>query len=160
MPAIFLIAGYSLYRMENKRFFLPLLVAHSIFCFANNAYMHIVPQRENWRTVAQTIEQVCGLQNPLFVSPYYNIVCLDRYLHYPLRQIGISPVLGGARLEGIIDSVSNKDKTNGTSGQAFWILTGQEGDTVFDTIPGCYKTVQKYDFPHALHLREYKLDSE
>jgi len=155
MPAIFLIAGYSLYRMENKKFFLPLLMAHSIFCFANNAYMHIVPQRENWRVVAQTIERVCQLQTPILVSPYYNIVCLDRYLHYPLRQIGVSSVLGAVRLESIIDNMSNSNKSNGKSEQAFWVLSAQEGDTIFDIVPRRCKIVQKYDFPHALHLRQY-----
>ena len=67
MPAILFIAGYSLYRMENKNFFFPFLMAHSIFCFANNAYMHIVPQRENWRVVAQTVEHVCRIDKARFL---------------------------------------------------------------------------------------------
>jgi hypothetical protein len=135
--------------MENKKYFYLLLIAHSLFCLTNNAYMHIVPQRENWRAMAQTIEHVCGADEALFVCPYYNIVCLDRYLHYPLRQIGISPDQKKAQLAKIMD---NKQK--------FWMLSAQQGDTIFNVIPSDYKIAQRYDFPHALHLREYSLGSK
>ena len=145
-PAIFLIAGYSASRMEGKKYFPILLIAHIIFCLANNAYMHIIPQRENWRAVAQTIEHVCRANEVLLVSPYYNIVCLDRYLHNPLRQIGVSPTLGEAVLKNI---------THRLSLQTFWVLSAQEGDAIFNIIPSQYKIAQEYDFQHALHLRQY-----
>ncbi len=148
-PAIFLIAGYAAADMEKKKYFLPFLIAHTIFCLANNAYMHIVPQRENWQAVARTIEHVRRPDEPLFVSPYYNIVCLDRYLHYPLRQIGAGSACGGGRLENMINNT-----------QAFWVLSAQEGDTIFNIIPERYKIAQTYDFMHALHLKEYILRSK
>jgi hypothetical protein len=134
------------------------LIGHLVFCIANYTYMHIVPQRENWRLVAQTVERVCRPDELLFVSPYYNIVCLDRYLRYPLRQIGISPTIGGAPLKRIIDKIDEGDQNN-SAGQrrTFWVLAAQEGDTIFNTIPSSYRIVQKYDYPHALHLRQYSL---
>jgi len=151
MPAIFLLAGFALYDLEPKKLFFPLVMVHSLFCLANNAYMHIIPQRENWRAVAQIIENI-GAESPvIFVCPYYNIVCLDRYLHRPFRQIGVNPNLKKEEFARMIRQLSR---------QEFWVLSGQEGDTVFDTVPGGYRIVQRYDYPHAVHLRKYILNSK
>ncbi len=147
-PAIFLLAGHALTLVSIKRILLPLTAIHATFCLANNAYLHIVPQKENWRQVAQLIEQSIKPNETLFVSNYYNIVCLDRYLHQPIKQIGIGPSMGKAAVEKSLQSAN--------SSHSFWLLSAQEGDAIFNDIPPIYVVQQKYDFPHALHLRQYR----
>ena len=154
-PAIFLLAGYGLHSLSltnSKRYFIPLAICHTLFCLANNAYLHLVPQKENWRQVAHFIEENCHANETIFISNYYNIVCLDRYLQKPFRQIGISPVIGAAVIENKIQNEKNSLNSN----PSFWILSAQEGDGIFNTMPAKYTTVQKFDFPHALHLRKYQ----
>jgi len=152
VPSIFLLAGFSLTLLRSKSYFIPLVICHTLFCLANNAYLHIIPQKENWREIAQLVEKNCRPGEILFVSNYYNIVCLDRYLQKPLRQMGISAATGAS----IIENKINQEKTDANSTPNFWILSAQEGDTIFGTMSARFKVVQQYDFPHALHLRKYQ----
>ena len=122
-PAIFLLAGYSLSLLKSKSYFMPLVICHTILCLANNAYLHLVPQKENWRQIAHLIEQNCSPNDLLFVSNYYNIVCLDRYLEKPLRQIGISSTTGAS----IIQNSLKEEKTDLNLSPNFWVLSAQEG---------------------------------
>ena len=153
-PAIFLLGGFALSNITNPRLFFSLVFCHSSFCLANNAYLHIVPQKEDWRKMAQLIENKCHPNEIIFVSNYYNIVCLDRYLNNPLRQIGISPSIGPS----IIEKTIVQEKNNSNQDPVFWILAAQEGDAIFNTISSQYKMIGQYDFPHALHLRQYKAE--
>ncbi len=150
-PAIFLLGGYSLSLLFTKKIFFPLLISHSIFCLSNNAYLHIIHQKENWREIANQIEQNIKPNEILYVSNYYNILCLDRYLHQPLPQIGISPALGTAGVQKIFHDTANKSISN-----TFWVLSAQEGDAIFSLIPQEYTIIEQRDFGHALHLKHYK----
>jgi hypothetical protein len=152
MPSIFLLAGFSLTLLRSKAYFIPLVLCHTLFCLANNAYLHIIPQKEDWRKVAQLVEKYCSTNEILFVSNYYNIVCLDRYLQKPLRQIGISATTGAS----IIENKINQEKNDLSPTPNFWILSAQEGDAIFNTIPAHFKVLQQYDLLHALHLRKYQ----
>ena len=156
-PAIYLLAGYGLYSLfntRNKNFFIILSASHTFFCLFNNAYLHIVPQKENWRSLAQLLEANCSANDLIFISNYYNIVCLDRYLHKPLKQIGIDKDHGIATIDKQISIQLNQANSN----LIFWVLSAQEGDSIFSTIPTKYKLMQSYDFPHALHLRKYQVE--
>jgi uncharacterized membrane protein len=152
MPSIFLLAGFSLTLQRSKAYFIPLVLCHTLFCLANNAYLHIIPQKEDWRKIAQLVEKNCSTSEILFVSNYYNIVCLDRYLQKPFRQIGISAATGAP----IIENKIIQERTDLNPAPNFWILSAQEGDTVFHTIPAHFKVLQQYDLLHALHLRKYQ----
>ena len=152
-PAIFLLAGYGLSVFSPKRYVLPFAIAHTSFCLANNAYLHIVPQKEPWREVAQVIETVTKQDDLLFVSNYYNIACLDRYLHNPLRQIGVSAATGALTIEQTLNTNGN---SSSSISPGFWVLSAQEGDSIFNTIPKSFRVTDQYDFPHALHLRKYQ----
>jgi mannosyltransferase len=150
-PAIFLLAGSGLaYALRRQRFALALLVCHAVFALTNNVYAHVVHQRENWRDAAILVEQVTGPNDVVFVSQYYDVMCLDRYLQRPLRQIGVSPSLGKEKVAGLVhDMVGAR--------QSFWVLTAQEGDRVFEMIPDYYRVVFDVDLHHAIHLRKYSL---
>lgn len=155
MPAVFLLGGCGLEflsKQNNKKYFYSLTLAHALFCFTNNAYMHLVPQKENWRELARIVEKNCDSTDILFVSPYYNIVCLDRYLDKPMRQIGLANIADATGINSIIE----REKTSKSTQIKFWVLAAQQGDTIFGVIPSKYQLIKQYDFPHALHLRQYQ----
>jgi len=118
---------------------------HVICALVNNLYAHVIPQREAWAQAAQYLEAQVAASDLLLVSQYYNIVCLDRYLHGPRRQIGVSSNFTAAQLEEAI-----------ASRQHFWLLTAQEGESVKSLIPSRFRLSKQIDFYHALHLRLYK----
>jgi hypothetical protein len=148
-PAIMLIAGMGIASALKKgKFGWALVVGYAIFALANTTYAHIVLQREDWRGTAALVSKVCKPEEPLFVSQYYDIVCLDRYLNRPVRQIGVSSSIGK---ENLIQLLNNNACASGT----LWVLTAQEGDGVFAMIPDSYQVIDQYDLHHALHLRHY-----
>jgi hypothetical protein len=150
-PAIFLLVGWGLaYAFKKERFALALLIAHTILALTNNAYAHIVHQRENWREAAAIVERLTGPDDIIFVSQYYDVMCLDRYLSRPLRQVGVSPSLGREKVQSLVVEIAKTKKT-------FWVLTAQEGDGIFQMIPPQYKVVFDSDLHHAIHLRQYSL---
>jgi hypothetical protein len=150
-PAIFLLAGAGLaYALRKQRFALALLACHALCALTNNVYAHVVHQRENWRDAAQLVESVTGPHDILFVSQYYDVMCLDRYLKRPLYQIGVSPALGKDKVQALIHNMVGAKQT-------FWVLTAQEGDRVFEMIPSYYSVVFDVDLHHAIHLRKYSL---
>lgn len=147
-PAVYLLAGLGLFWLQQKqpKIFLPLLVIHCMFAFANIAYAHIVHQRENWQEMAQLVENKCTSDDIIFVSQYYDIVCLDRYLTKPFRQVGVSPNMGQEKFQKILGDLHP---------DSFWILTGQEGDGIFVMVPAQYSSVENHDLGHALHFRHF-----
>ncbi len=162
-PAIYLLAGYGAFLLEKTRYYFLLVIVHASCCLANNAYMHIVPQKEDWRSMAQLVERVCHPNELLLVSHYYDIVCLDRYLNNPLKQVGVSPAMGSRRIEVILKNMLPADDSGslitGTPEppqHTFWVLTAQDGDAIFSIIPAGFKVIEKYNFPHALHLWHYQ----
>jgi uncharacterized membrane protein len=148
-PAIFLLVGAGLaYAVRKQRFAFALLITHAVLALTNNAYAHIVHQRENWREAAAIVERLTVPDDIIFVSQYYDVMCLDRYLSRPIRQVGISPSLGKEKVEALISEIAKTRKS-------FWILTAQEGDRIFEMIPGQYKVEFDSDLHHAIHLRRY-----
>lgn len=155
-PAVFLIAGIGVASLIKKKGYgICLVLLFAMFALANNAYAHIVRQREDWRQMAAVVEKLCHSDDLLFVSQYYDIVCLDRYLKHPVRQIGISPAMGQERIAQLI-SGHLKSKQSNDSLTSFWVLTAMEGDDVFAMIPKEFRIVRAIDLPHALHLRHYQ----
>ncbi|PWT95454.1 MAG: hypothetical protein C5B53_11430 [Candidatus Melainabacteria bacterium] len=149
-PAIYLVGGVgAVYAMRRLKFGYWLFGLYAAFALANNLYAHVIHQREDWRKAAQMVDQLCLADDLLLVSQYYDIVCLDRYLSRPLRQIGIGPAMGK---DGIAHLIVDEIKPTPVS---FWLLTGQEGDRVFAMIPQDFKAASQYDLGHALHLRHY-----
>jgi hypothetical protein len=122
------------------------LLLHVVFALVNNAYAHVVPQREPWREMAAQIESLCAAYDPILVSQYYDIVCLDRYLKQPRIQIGISPAQGSEHIGRVIGSRPR-----------FWLLTAQEGEQARNLIPARYRSTREVHLSHGLHLRLYEL---
>jgi uncharacterized membrane protein len=149
-PAVYLIAGLGLAKLLQlgKPGYYTLFF-HALFALANITYSHIIHQREDWPQIASILSRHCETQEVVLVSQYYDIVCLDRYLDRPLRQIGISPSMGESKLKQLIERQIGSAKT-------FWVMAAQEGDAVFKIIPQRYSTFEGYNLPHALHLRHYK----
>jgi uncharacterized membrane protein len=149
-PAVYLIAGLGLSQLlQSGKPGYFLLIFHSIFAIANTVYSHIVHQREDWPAAANVLSKRCAANEVVFVSQYYDIICLDRYLSEPMRQIGVSPQIGQDQMNKLIAERIGTPKR-------FWVMTAQEGDAVFRLIPKQYTISERYDFPHALHLRHYK----
>lgn len=150
-PAIFLVAAVGAQRaLKQGRFGFMLLTLYAAFALANNAYAHVVKQREDWRQAAALVTEVVAPDEILFVSQYYDIVCLDRYLSRPLRQVGISPSMGRQKIAHLINEEIQP------SPNSFWILTGQEGDGVFAMVPENFQVTIQNNLGHALHLRRYE----
>jgi uncharacterized membrane protein len=147
-PAVYLLAGLGLFWMQKnlRKIFVPLLVVHCLFALANNAYAHIVHQRENWQEMAQLIQTKCKADDVIFVSQYYDIVCLDRYLTRPFKQVGVSPNMGKDQFEKVLGDLNLSE---------FWMLTAQEGDGIFAMIPARYYSIEDHDLGHALHLKHF-----
>lgn len=125
---------------------LCVLLLHALFALVNNAYAHVVPQREPWREMAAQVESLCAADDPILVSQYYDIVCLDRYLKQLRIQIGISPAQGGEHIARLVGSR-----------RRFWLLTAQEGEEARKLIPSRYRPTREIHLSHGLHLRLYEL---
>jgi hypothetical protein len=148
-PAIYLLAGIGLAYLARKRIRLAigLILLQAAFAFLNNAYAHVIPQREPWRDMAHEIENRCGKDDLVFVSQFYNVVCLDRYLDRPVRTIGISPALGAEQVRALIASFPVSH---------FWLLTAQEGESIKEMMPQQFHMAKQIDMMHGLHLRMYE----
>ncbi len=145
-PAIYFLCGCGAQALLAMRGWAKvLLVVHVACALVNNAYGHIMTQREPWQEMAALVERQVKTDEPLLVSQYYDIVCLDRYLTVPLLQIGVSPALGAERLASLL-----------AGRKRFWLITAQEGEAIKNMIPGDYRLRQQTDLRHALHLRLYE----
>lgn len=145
-PAIYLLSGYGMSALMVVRRWGPALLALHLSCaFINNAYGHMLTQREPWKEMAALVESQVKTDEPLLVSQYYDIVCLDRYLSVPRLQFGVSPALGAEHLAGLLNGYKR-----------FWLITAQEGEAVKDMIPKHFRLSRQTDLRHALHLRLYE----
>jgi uncharacterized membrane protein len=150
-PALYMLSGAGLVAaMRRFKWARYLFILHISLALANNAYHHLVHQRENWRQAAQIIEDQRKPEEIVYVSQYYDLYCLDRYLTGPIRQIGLSPALGQEKIKAVLFMHRQDCPT-------FWILTGQEGDRVFAMVPTVYHEISHLDLHHALHLRHYRV---
>lgn len=125
-----------------------ILTVHALFALLNNAYAHAVPQREPWREMAAAVESYCLSEDLILVSQYYDLVCLDRYLTTPVRQVGVSPSQGPNHILRVLSAE-----------RRFWLVTAQEGEAVKDMIPARFRAVRELNFSHGLHLRLYEAAS-
>jgi hypothetical protein len=124
-----------------------LVAAHLFFALVNNAAAHAIPQREPWKEMALTVQRECASGDLLVVSHYIDIVCLDRYLDRPWRQIGISPGLGATEIGRRLTDVNR-----------FWLLTAQEGEDAKNMLPARFTLKKEINMAHGLHLRLYVAD--
>ncbi len=148
-PAVYILSAYGASTLPAVRRWLPILLfAHCTFALGNNTYAHTVGQREPWKEMAVLVEQLVAPDEPLLVSQYYDIVCLDRYLSCAHLQFGVSPALGKPHLNQVL-----------LGRKSFWLLTAQEGEAIKKMIPVRYKLSRQIDLRHALHLRLYELSA-
>lgn len=145
-PAIYLLSGYGMSALKAVRRWGPALLAVHVSCaFINNAYGHMLTQREPWKEMAALVESQVKSDEPLLISQYYDIVCLDRYLSVPRLQFGVSPALGAEHLAGLLHGHKR-----------FWLITAQEGEAIKNMIPKQFRLSRQTDLRHALHLRLYE----
>lgn len=150
-PAIYMLSGKAFCDWAGSpKFKLWFIGIHVGFCLLNNAYAHIIPQREPWRQMAALVEEKINPQTLLLVSEPYNIFCLDRYLITPRRQIGL---IGCSGETGLKQSLQALPKDS----QDFWLLTAQSGETMAMQMPAQYRLLEAIHLHHALHLRHYSL---
>lgn len=145
-PAVYLFAGWALAGWWQAGVWPQRLFwLHVLFSLVNNAYAHLIPQREPWAEMAAKVEQLCPAQELLLVCQYYDIVCLNRYLRFERLQQGISSAATTQYLEEIL---------NGR--KQFWLITAQEGEGLKEKIPSAFFLERQIDLHHALHLRHYR----
>lgn len=149
-PAVYVLCGLALAFLSSLSALATaaarwLLVAHCSFSLLSNLSSHILPQREPWRNVAAYLEQTMPAEQPLvLVAQPYDLVCLNRYLTKPIRQVGVSPVLGTQHLSAIVGKC-----------QSFILITAQEGEAITGLVPGDFQQAQKKDFSQGIHVRVY-----
>lgn len=144
-PAIYLLCGFGLSCVTTRgAFWLYLFLAHVVLAQGNTTYHHALPQKEPWRQMATLVETNCG-DDVLFVSQPYDIVCLDRYLNHPRRQIGLSSVMSNEQVAAAVVPYGR-----------FWLLTALDGEAVNAKLPPDYAKKQEHKLPHGLILRLYE----
>lgn len=150
-PAIYLVAGFGIRALSlDRKKLVALILAHCCFCLSNIVYAHIVPQRRPWKKMAALVERVIEPTDIVMVSQYYDIVCLDRYLHSPLAQIGLTPNMGKPYVTQVFASLPNLKR--------FWLLTAEDGDAVVQLLPSnCEKVSATTKLEHDLNLTLYKV---
>lgn len=148
-PAIYLLAGFSLAKIPNKRYFSMLVVFHCLFAAINLTYTHTIKQREPWQDAALAVEKLVPCDELLVVSQPYDIVCLDRYLEKPRRQLGLSPAMGGEIVKSKLAKLTK-----------FTLITAQEGESIKDMVPEEFSLTKQIDYSHGIHLRVYRLQKE
>ncbi|MBX3076057.1 glycosyltransferase family 39 protein [Candidatus Obscuribacterales bacterium] len=145
-PAVFILAGCGArYLVENGGKLKWFVVAHVLFTLVNYTYAHTVPQREPWKQMAVKIEEKVPPTDVLFISPHYNLICIDRYLKTPRMQVGTGPLLGNQQVYAILKGR-----------YSFWLLTAQQGSTVTAFIPPEFQLVESLKMSHGLELTHYQ----
>lgn len=145
-PAVFILAGCGArYLVEIGGKLKWLVAAHIIFTLVNYTYAHVSPQREPWKQMAVKIEERVPTTDVLFVSPHYNLICIDRYLKTPRMQVGTGPLLGNEQVYAILKGR-----------YSFWLLTAQQGSTVTAFIPPEFQIVESLKMSHGLELTHYQ----
>ncbi len=148
-PSAIILAGYALYKMAQfkPKIYKVIILSQAVFCLINISYTHIVYQKEPWREIAHDLNKYNANQYYVFISQFYNIVCLDRYLTRPYKQIGLSPAMGQAK----IDTIFHKFQP-----VKFILITAQEGESIKNMLPKEYSQAFEKNYFHGLHLRVYK----
>jgi mannosyltransferase len=143
--AVYLVAGIGAAALWRYSFGKKLILLHIVLCLANVLYTHMTPQREPWRDVAAAVQKQCNANQLILVCPYYNIVCLDRYLAVPMKQVGLSP-----------DYSTNKISELMKDDPYIWLLTAQEAGSIRNAMPRNYQLDKRIRFPRGIELIGYK----
>ncbi|HEY9777292.1 MAG TPA: glycosyltransferase family 39 protein [Planktothrix sp.] len=148
-PGVYILAGIGVVRLLKRRKpgIMLFLLSHAFLAIASIAYYHAVPQRRDWRSIARAVEQKVKPDDLVFVSHYYNIVCLDRYLDRPYRQIGLSPEMGAQYTQKVIRSFANLS--------CFWLVAAEGGKAIVPMLPREFKPTEEVRYLHDLHLFKY-----
>jgi len=147
-PPIYILAGvgFSQFRLHN-RLVVAIVLAHFFFASVNNiAHITVVHQREPWRDLARILETRVSDDPLVLVAQPYNILCLNRYLSRPYRQVGVSTVMTAPQVESKLSGVNK-----------FVLITAQEGESFTAMVPTRFKMVDHVKLSHGLHLRRYEL---
>ncbi len=144
-PAIYMLCGAGLACVTKRyKLWFYVFICHVVLAMANGVYQHMVPQKEPWRQMAQMVESNVG-DDMLFVCQPYDIVCLDRYLQSPRRQIGLSTVMNE---ETVANTVGKYKK--------FWLITALDGEAITTRMPKSYAMKQELKLSRGLILRLYE----
>jgi hypothetical protein len=146
-PAIYLIAGWGLSSLNFRKTIVKLIILIHISCAVANDIAHatVFHEREPWRRLARLVDAEVPKNELILVSQWYDIVCLNRYLEKPHRQVGVSPPMGK---EHLVHVLSGSDE--------FVLITAQEGEAITQLLPANVQQVRRVDLEHGLHLRFYK----
>jgi hypothetical protein len=148
-PAVYILASLgSLWLLRRRKIGLPILFIHSALSLGCIAYYHATPQRREWRVIAHKVEQVVEPDDLIFVSQYYSIPPLDRYLTRPFRQVGLSPQMGRDYTYKTILSFPQLER--------FWLISCEDGEPIVEMIPPQFSRVNEVRFSHNLHLYLYQ----
>ncbi len=147
-PSAFILGGIGLYNLSRHylKLFKSVILIQIIFCLINTSYTHIIPQKEPWQSLANDLSKYNPKDYFVFVSQFYDIVCLDRYLTRPYRQIGLSPAMEVKQIENIFIKFKPVK---------FILITAQEGEAIKNMLPHNFKMTRQINYFHGLHLREY-----
>ena len=149
-PSVFILAGLGLYNLSrfNLQLYKTVILIQSVFCLINTSYTHLIPQKEPWCSVANDLNKYNREDYLVFVSQFYDIVCLDRYLTRSYRQIGLSPAMEAKQIENIFIKLKPVK---------FILITAHEGEAIKNMLPPGFKMTRQIDYFHGLHLREYRV---
>lgn len=146
-PAVYVLAGVGFAGVKRRnRWAIGIIVLHFLCATINNiAHATVVHQREPWRELAHILEEKVPNDRLVLVAQPYNIVCLDRYLKTPYRQVGVSPIMPREHLSKVINDASE-----------FALITAQEGEAITSMMPPNYQMLEHIKLAHGLHLRRYR----
>lgn len=148
-PAIYILCGAGLASVTTRhKFWLYLFLCHITLAMANNVYQHIVLQKEPWRQMAQLVETNVN-DDTLFVCQPYDIICLDRYLHTPRKQVALSTVMTD---EQLLNAIAKYDK--------FWLVTALDGEAIAARMPAHLAKKQEFKLSRGLFLRFYEVEQQ
>jgi mannosyltransferase len=150
-PAVYILAGLGFASLKLRSpLAAGLLSLHLLLAAGNNiAHITILPQREPWRDMARTLESVVPPAELVLVAQHYNIVCLDRYLRVPYRQVGVASVMPQEHIDEILRGVDS-----------FALITAQEGEAFTGKVPPRYEKVYERKFIRGLWLRRYAVTTD
>lgn len=146
-PAIYILVGVGLARLKLRhRWAVALVVAHFAFASINNvAHATLVHQREPWYEMAHALENQVSNDQLVLIAQHYNILCLDRYLKVPFKQVGVDSTMSEPEVDKLLYGQSK-----------FALITAQEGEAFKNLIPSRFRVVRETNLAHGLHLRSYE----
>lgn len=148
-PAVYIIAGLGFASLPMRKHALWVVPAIYFICTGTNNILHstALPQREPWRDAAKGLQTRILPQELVLVAQWYNILCLDRYLDKPLRQVGVDTNMTPQQVDQLVKGQ-----------ETFWLITAQEGEGFKNLIPPRFHEAAHTAYPHGLHVRLYRTE--